>query len=234
MGSISFDLAVAAVSTAEDRVTDLAQPFLELFPISGASVSTLGTPLGSETIAATDALAERLDELQFDLGEGPCWDALRTQRPVLEPNLTQRPASSWPAFSKAVQTEGVGALFAFPLLIGSVGLGAVDLYSTAPLTLTPTQKQQASALATIVSRVLLNDALKRTGVADDSDAFSRRVIHQATGMVLAQLGVTADDAYLIIQARAFAEGRSMREVATDLVDRRLRFTNDPTSPVEAP
>jgi hypothetical protein len=234
MASISFDGAVAAVSTAEGQVSNLARPFLELFPVSGVSVSTLGTVLGSETIAATDALAVRLDELQFDLGEGPCWDALRTRRPVLESDLIHRSASSWPVFSKAVQTEGVGAIFAFPLSIGSMGLGAVDLYSTAPLTLTPTQQQQASALATIVSRVLLQDALKRTGFPDDADSFSRRVIHQATGMVLAQLGVTASDAYLIIQARAFAENRPMREVATDVVARRLRFTSEPISPVEGP
>jgi hypothetical protein len=233
MASISFDGAVAAVSTAEGQVSNLARPFLELFPVSGVSVSTLGTVLGSETIAATDALAVRLDELQFDLGEGPCWDALRTRRPVLEPDLG-RSDLSWPVFSKAVQTEGVGALFAFPLSIGSMGLGAVDLYSTAPLTLTPTQQQQASALATIVSRVLLQDALKRTGFPDDADSFSRRVIHQATGMVLAQLGVTASDAYLIIQARAFAENRPMREVATDVVARRLRFTSEPISTVEGP
>jgi hypothetical protein len=234
MASISFDVAAAAVSTAEDHVSHLAQPFLDLFPVSGASVSTLGSPLGSATISATDAIAERLDEIQFDLGEGPCWEALRTRRPVFEPDLARRLKSPWPAFSRAVQTEDVGALFAFPLSIGSVGLGAVDLYSTAPLTLTPTQQQQASALAAIVSRTLLRDALRRTGATDDSDAFSRRVIHQATGMVLAQLEVTASDAYLIIQARAFAENRSMREVAQDVVDRRLRFTNDPTPPVEAP
>jgi hypothetical protein len=233
MASISFDVAVAAVSTAEAHVSDLARPFLELFPVSGASISTLGTPLGSETVAATDALAVRLDELQFDLGEGPCWDALHTRRPVLESDLG-RSDVSWPVFSKAVQTEGVGAIFAFPLTIGSVSLGAVDLYSTAPLTLTPTQLQQASTLATIVSRVLLQDALERTGVPDNSDAFSRRVIHQATGMVLAQLGVAASDAYLIIQARAFAENRPMREVATDVVARRLRFTEEPMPSVEAP
>jgi hypothetical protein len=232
MAPISFDVAVAAVSTAEGHVSDLARPFLELFPVSGASVSTLGTPLGSETIAATDAIAVRLDELQFDLGEGPCWDALRTRQPVLEPDLS-RSEVSWPAFSKAVQTEGVGAVFAFPLAIGSVGLGAVDLYSIAPLALTQTQLQQASRLATIVSRVLLQDALKRTGDPQDSDAFSRRAIHQATGMVLAQLGVAADDAYLIIQARAFAENRTMREVAKDVVARRLRFTDEPMSPTEA-
>jgi hypothetical protein len=234
MASISFEVAVAALSTAEGHVSNLAQPFVQLFPVSGASVSTLGTVLGSETIAATDAIAVRLDELQFDLGEGPCWDALRTRQPVLEPDLVRRSGVAWPAFSQAVQAEGIGALFAFPLSIGSVSLGAVDLYSTGPLSLTHTQLQQASELATIVSRVLFRDALKRAAVPDDSDGFSRRVIHQATGMVLAQLGVTSSDAYLIIQARAFAESRSMRDVAEDVVARRLRFSDDSISPAEAP
>jgi hypothetical protein len=193
--------------------------------VSGASISTFGPLLGAETISATDALALRVDELQFDLGEGPCWDALGTRRPVLQPDLGDDSLTSWPAFTNAVRAENIGAVFAFPLVFGPLDIGAVDLYSVDPVTLTREQQRQTLALSAIVSRILLRHALRESDGHSEPSMFSRRLVHQATGMVLAQMGVSADDAHLLIQARAFAEGRTMQQVATDVVDRRIRFTN---------
>jgi hypothetical protein len=53
-------------------------------------------------------------------------------------------------------------------------------------------------------------------------------------MVVAQLGTTTEDAYLILQARAFADSRPMRDIATDVIERRLRFTDPPDFLREAP
>ena len=81
-------------------------------------------------------------------------------------------------------------------------------------------------MATVVSRHVLRRALASIGDGydDAGNAFSRRLIHQASGMVLAQLDVSADDARLVIQGQAFSAGRSMMEVAQDILDGRLRFT----------
>jgi AmiR/NasT family two-component response regulator len=51
--------------------------------------------------------------------------------------------------------------------------------------------------------------------------YSRRIEHQATGMVLAQLNVSAADAHVIIRAHAYAHGRSVREISNEIVERRL-------------
>lgn len=205
-------------------MSDLARPFMRFLPVTGASISTFGPLLGAETISATDRQAERVDELQFDLGEGPCWDALATRHPVLEPNFATRTSTAWPAFSDAIRSENVGAIFAFPLVFGPLEIGAVDLYSESPVALSIEQQQQTLALAAIASRILLRNALKNIDSPGETTMFSRRLIHQATGMVLAQLGISADDAHLIIQARAFADNRSMHDVAGDVVERRIRFT----------
>jgi hypothetical protein len=227
MESRAFESAFSVLSEAEGKVSELAHPFLSLLPVSGVAVSTFGTLLGAETISATDARAVRVDELQFDLGEGPCWDALATRRPVLEPDLAHRRGGSWPAFTEAIHAEQIGALFAFPLVFGPLDIGAVDLYSTEAMDLTSEQQRQALALSAIVSRILLRHAVGQAWTAGDESAFSRRLIHQATGMALVQLGTTAEDAYLIIQARAFADGRTMHDVAVDIVERRLRFGDGP-------
>jgi len=216
-----FHVASDALSEFSGRVTDLARPFVTFLPVSGASISTFGAFLGPETVSATDDRAGRIDELQFDLGEGPCWDALSTRLPVLEPNVAD--TAEWPAFTRAIREEDVGAIFAFPLALGPLEIGAVDLYSDRPLTLTLQQQRQTLALSEIVSRILLRHAIAD---ADTSHAstFSRRLVHQATGMVLAQLDTTPEDAYLIIQARAFSESRSMREIAEDIIERRITFS----------
>ena len=218
-----FLMASDALSDRGARISELARPFLRFLPVSGASISTFGSFLGAETISATDARAGRVDELQFDLGEGPCWDALVNRQPVLEPDLASRSGTSWPAFLAAIREEQVGAIFAFPLLFGPLEIGAVDLYSMAPVSLTPEQQGQTLALSAIVSRIILRHAISTDDLSDETSTFSRRLIHQATGMVLAQLGTTAEDAHLIIQARAFAENRPMREVAQDVIERRIRF-----------
>ncbi|MFP3465343.1 GAF and ANTAR domain-containing protein [Leifsonia sp. SIMBA_070] len=205
---------------------DYWRPFLEALPVAGTSVSTIGDLLGTETVSASDAVAARLDELQFDLGEGPCWDALRLRRPVLESDMRARPRQTWSAFSAAALEQGVVALFAFPMLVGPLQIGAIDMYARQPVTLDDAHTQEATRLADIAGRRLLQNALHRAGdeLQEDNNPFSRRIVHQATGMVLAQLDVSADDARMVIQAHAFATNRSMMEVSREVLDGHLDFS----------
>lgn len=219
----SFSRAMDSLRSSAP-VPDLSRHFVTVFPISGAAVSTVGDFLGSQTLSASDRTAARLDELQFDLGEGPCWDAMRTARPVLVSDV--RRGSVWPAFSPALLSEDVASIFAFPLVVGPLQIGAVDLYTRAPSALDPEQAQQAGAMADVIGRQVLRRAIDDLELDEPAatDQFSRRLIHQATGMVLAQLDLTPDDARLVIQGHAFAAERTMMDVARDIIDGRLDFS----------
>ncbi len=223
------DFLVAALREL-DRAPDAPRAFCEVFmnvlPVSGAAVSTLGEVMGSETLAASDAQAARLDELQFDLGEGPCWDAMATGAPILQPDIAKSGRSRWPSFSDSIVSEGVSSVFAFPLGVGPLRFGAIDLYSTDRVRLDDTQTRHAAAMADVVSRRILRRAITSVGVEPDdiTNAFSRRLVHQATGMVLAQIDVSADDALLVIEGHAFAEGRLMMEIAQEIIGGQLRFS----------
>jgi hypothetical protein len=221
----SFGAAMEALDRSSGSPDGFCRPFLDLFPVTGAAVSTVGNVLGSETLSASDEIAARLDELQFDLGEGPCWDAMRSGSPVLEPDLRGAPPR-WPAFAAATREDGLRSIFAFPLAVGPLRIGAVDLYSLRAVELNRTQIRQADAMAGVVGRHVLRHALSAVGreLDDTGNAFSRRVVHQATGMVLAQLDLSPDDARLVIQGHAFATERTMMEVAQDIIDGRLRFS----------
>jgi hypothetical protein len=224
--SDSFAAALDALERSAESPAGFCRPFLDVLPVSGASVSTVGDLLGSETLSASDELAARLDELQFDLGEGPCWDAMSSGRPVLEPDVRGRQRSAWPAFSAAILDADISSIFAFPLAVGPLRMGAVDLYSVVPVELDRRQAEQADAMAAVVGRHVLRQALDAVGRDGDDigNAYSRRLIHQATGIVLAQLDLSADDARLVIHGHAFAASRSMKEVAQDILDGRLNFS----------
>lgn len=220
-----YATAMAELEAAGDAPERLYEPFLDLLPVSGASVATIGDFLGSETLAASDEQAARLDEVQFDLGEGPCWDAMRTATPVSDPDVRGRRSSPWPAFTAAIREEDIGAIFAFPLALGPLRFGAIDLYSVEPHKLNSTQTRQATAMAEVVGRHVLRKALTAVGSdAPQGGMFSRRVIHQATGMVLAQLGLAPDDALLVIQGHAFASNLPMMAIAQSIVDDELNFS----------
>jgi hypothetical protein len=88
------------------------------------------------------------------------------------------------------------------------------------------QVQDITALASIAARQVLRRALAELVDGEDGIAdgrFSRREVHQASGMVAAQLRIDVDDALVVLRAHAFAHGRSVRDVAGDVVERRLDF-----------
>ncbi|PPF42755.1 hypothetical protein C5B85_15665 [Pseudoclavibacter sp. AY1F1] len=147
-------------------VEGTAQLFLQTFSVTGATVSTIGDPLGNATVSASNEVAARVDELQFDLREGPCWDAVATRKPVLTENMTALPPHRWPAFTAAVSREPVGALFAFPMLVGPRAIGAVHMYSSKPAGFSPMQVRQAVVLSALLARHVLH--LGHVSAADTS------------------------------------------------------------------
>jgi len=207
---------------------DLCAAFVGAAGVSGAAISTLGRPLGSQTVCASNSLGARIDEIQIDLGEGPCWEALRTRLPVLESDI-QREGSGlrWPGAGEALRALDIGGLFAFPLFVGDLSVGSVDLYTHEPGSLSQGAVEDVTVLAAVASRHILRralDLLEDTEEGMDDGPYSRREVHQASGMVAAQLAIAPDDAMLVLRGRAFSSGRSVGAIAADVVARRLTFT----------
>jgi hypothetical protein len=206
---------------------------LEGLDVDGAAISLLTTTVSRETLWATDAVAELLEDLQFTLNEGACMEAASTGRPVAVSDVHLGvQAARWPMFAAAVAEQTrVRALFALPLQWGVVNLGVLDLYRAAPGELSELQWTDAVSAADTAALMMLG---QRTDPGDhdggwlDSVFGHRAEVHQATGMVLAQLGISADDALARLRAHAFVHQRLLIDVARDVVDRRLVFTRDMT------
>ena len=199
--------------------------------VDGAAISLQTASTSSQTLCATDATAELLEDLQFSLGEGACVEAAVTGRPVLVADLHHATeASRWPTFAAAVvEQSDVGALFAVPLQWGTVNLGVLDLYRKATGSLSGAQLRDAMSAADMAALMFLGVRTDPgAGTWLDHSVHGRAEIHQATGMVLVQLGVSATDALARMRAYAVAEQRLLSDVAHDVVSGRLRFTQDMT------
>lgn len=121
-------------------------------------------------------------------------------------------------------------MFGFPLQVGAVRLGALNLYNDRPGNLTDDQYMHALVMSDVAAHALLllqAHAPPDTVAAElEASANFQSVVHQATGMVAVQLDVPVSNALISLRAYAFGNDRSLTEVARDVVDRRLRFDAD--------
>lgn len=202
---------------------------VELLGVDGAGISLTSDTGHRGVVCATDEVSMRIEDLQITLGEGPCIDTAATRSPVLVPDLHDRDDIAvwrWPTFLPAAADAGVRAVFAFPLTIGAISLGALDMYRNRPGGFAADELSGAllAAEAAAVALLWLNTSPDGT-LADsaDSDGYLAQV-HQATGMIMVQLDVTIEQAFLLLRARAFSTGRRLHDVAVDVVERRLRFS----------
>ena len=218
--------------------------------VSGVGLAVTGTAAVSSVLAATDGSSQEMEDLQFLLGEGPCVDAVTSGRPVLVSDLAGQAGQRWPAYTAGARARGVLASFAFPLQVGAVGIGVLDLYEASSGPLTEGQHATALAFADAATAVLLHLQYGATQLTDDEDGTRagrrrgalaavevvdrRAVVHQATGMVSVQLGVGLAVALVRLRAHAFGTDRSVLEVASDVVVRRLRFDHSATGTVDVP
>ncbi|MFJ7340837.1 GAF and ANTAR domain-containing protein [Streptomyces sp. NPDC101110] len=207
----------------------LCEVAVELLPVTGASVSlrSEGMPV---QLSASSEQAAHLAQIQATLGDGPCQSALEDGAPVLACDLTTgRDAGRWPVFAQQATEAGVRAVYAVPLGSGPVCVGTLDLYRDRPGGLTDRELHLARVVAGVMTVALMalphgdepgtpggEDWL--SGLATDHDE-----VYQAVGMIMAQLGVAADDALARLRADAFAHGRTALEVARDVIAHRTRF-----------
>jgi hypothetical protein len=238
LGAVTRALMAIAPGGSDDRALAqrICRACIEGLDVDGAVISVLTASVSRETLWASDATAERLEDLQFSLGEGACMQAARTGSPVLVPDLHHSTeVAQWPIFAAALaeQTQ-VRALFALPLQWGVTNLGVLDLYRSTPGELSQAQCNDALSAADIAALMMLGlrtdpdvGTTDRDGAAGWLDHLvgSRAEIHQATGMVITQLGITATEALARLRAYAFVEHRLLADVAHDVVDRQLVFTD---------
>jgi GAF domain-containing protein len=215
------------------KVGELCETATRLTGVDGATVASLMTSRSRELICATDAVAERIDELQFTVGEGPCLDAYIAQWPELCPDIgAAGPRHRWFAFSAGVQDLGVHAVFAFPVPGPQHPLGVLELYRRTRGPLGDDQLNYAALCADTIGHVIMAAVSPTLSPAEatlraeavlqrPSNPFARSEMQVAAEMVALQLNVSADEALIRIRAHAYARDESVTEASTDIMAGRL-------------
>ena len=213
-----------------ERLRNLCGLAMTTLPAFGAGLSVVSTDRQYSLLTAADPASERMEELQFVLGEGPCVDAAISRRPVLVSDLVREGPLRWPAYASAMGEAGVSAVFAFPLQIGAVQLGVLDFFRAQPGDLSGPELARAFALADAALAILLDkDDPAADGPDPDGMPVGPSELFQAQGMVMVQIGGSLTEAMSRIRAYAYAENRRLIDVARDVVSRRLRFDADEKS-----
>ncbi len=218
----------------EDGGTDgpaparLCELCADILVMTGAGIMLMSGDIPRGSICSSDRTSALIEDLQYTLGEGPCVDAYQYDHPVVEPDLAAKGASRWFAFTPQAVLAGAQAVFGFPLRVGAIRIGAINLYRDRPGSLSGEQYADALVLAGVAARAVLSmqaDApVGLLGAELESGSDFRFVVHQASGMVSAQLDVSVTEALIRMRAYAFSHDRYLAAVAEDVVARRLRFS----------
>jgi GAF domain-containing protein len=227
--SVLAALGDGGAGSGVDVVGRVCRECVRLLPVDGAAVSVTADAGHREIVYASDAVSTALAELQFSLGEGPCFEAFSFGGPVLVPDLAAGPPPRWPMFAAEAAAQPVAALFTFPVQIGAVRVATLDTYRSTPGSLSRSELSTALQVADIAA-LALSGLRAEGGLWLDGDGrwmdgagMRYRQVHQATGMLIAHLDLPASAALARLRAYAFADGLSLLEVAGDIVAGRLRL-----------
>jgi hypothetical protein len=219
--------AIERASQGGTTSVQLCEVAAEFLGVAGAGIMLMSGDAPRGSLCSSNEVSRLIEELQYTLGEGPCVDAHRMDQVVLEPDLASPATPRWLAFTPRAVEAGVGAIFGFPLRLGSVRLGALNLHREEAGPLTDDQHADALVLTEVIVKWVLDE---QTGAPPDtlsptleSGSDFHFVVHNAAGMVSVQLGISVTEALIRLRAFAFSQNRLVREVADDIVARRLRL-----------
>ena len=208
---------------------------MTLLDVDAAAISLVFDGANNGTLGSSGPPARIYDELQFTLGEGPCLDSVALRTPVLVVDLADPNDARWPLYGPAMLAHQIRGVYAMPVLVAGEYVGALDLFRAEPVTLSNEQLTGAIAAAELAALPVLDLMGQdlQAAISDPSsnawaelNSLSRAEVSQATGMLMAQLGIDAVEALVRLRARAYATDRSVIDVARDILDRRLRLEDD--------
>ncbi|MGS0686757.1 ANTAR domain-containing protein [Nakamurella sp. GG22] len=229
-----FQDAVHSVSVPADTgparlPIRLTKACVRVLPVIGAGLSLFSAPTMRIPIGASDDTAAVAERLQFTVADGPCYAAHQTGRPVIAGTAAM--AHRWPLYYDQLVTQtSVRGVLSTPLPGPLIGVGVLDLYVDHPEDLDGLRMDHVAAVAEHIAHRLtagpmlpsLRDASPWAGPPWMTDpSGGRGNVMLAMGMLNVALGLRMDDALAALQAHAFAHGRTVDSIASDIVQRAL-------------
>jgi GAF domain-containing protein len=212
-----------ALLLAHEDVEDFLQEMAVLAAArvaDGASCGITLRPGGrATTVASSDELAARVDEVQYGIEKGPCLHAMRTGEVVSVPDTAGEPR--WSGFEQQAAAQGVASSLSIPLTADGLHIGALNLYAPVAGAFGEVEARRAERFAATASGAL-SLAVRQAQQTDLTEQLraalaSRAVIDQALGILMAQERCSATRAFEILRAASQHRNVKLREVAAGIV-----------------
>jgi hypothetical protein len=204
-----------------DFLHRLTERSVQLLPASAAGV-VLAAPGGElEVAAASSDLAGLVELFQIQKDQGPCLDCFRTGRPVTAADL-RGPGQPWPQFAAAATEAGFRTVQAVPMRLRDEVIGALNLFGTGTVPLSPGEVRIGQALADVATIGLLQEriARRREIAAEQLQGAlnSRVIIEQAKGKLAERLGLDMDASFKLLRDHARNSNQRLTDVARQFVE----------------
>ena len=210
---------VLGSATLRGFLEQLAQLTVRALPADGSCGITVAQDSQPVTVAASDDVARRIDQVQYDLHEGPCLDTLATGHPHYIADIATEPR--WRGFCRAAHEHGVRSCLALPLNTPDGLMGGYNLYSTQLDGFSGEHRRQlevhagnaagaVAIAAKLTEQAQLSDDLRRA-------LTSRAVIDRATGIIMAQQRCDAETAFDLLRRASQNRNLKIRELAAEIV-----------------
>lgn len=207
-------------------MASLAHDCLALVPAEHLSITLMSSGRSEGASAASSDVGATMAEGELTLGEGPGHDAYASGIAVVVADVALE-EERWPQYARTAEVAGVRAVYAFPLHIGAARLGVLTLYRGDAHELPGPELALALAVAEGLAQALVDlQSGSRNGSlvgAIEDGAELRSVVHQATGVLAAQLGCSVEEALVRLRSAAYAADRTLSEIAVEVVAGGLRI-----------
>lgn len=195
---------------------NLCREVADLLDVTDVTLTLVGGAARRFTLCASSDNALTLDQWQFTLDEGPCLEAAEAGR-TSSASTTATDDPPWPQLAEKAAELGYGTIGGTPLAVSGRPYGAMNIQNSGRLRdgLMGDAREIAGVLSTPIMSQLAEKAPALIDLADYA------TVHQASGMLSVQLGISVSDALAVLRARAWTEGRLLVTVATEIVNRQV-------------
>lgn len=169
----------------------------------------------AETVAATDASVERLDAIQYALGEGPCLDAAFESENMVVPFVATE--TRWPRWAGSAHEHGLGSVVAIRLHTTDETLGALNLYSR-----TPGAFDAEAVDIALIFAAHATDAMSKARLVSGLQGAleSRHTIGIAQGVLAIRYDISYERAFEVLHRFSNDRNLKLRDVAAQVVEAR--------------
>lgn len=184
---------------------------------SGVGLTLLRRDRPPTTLAASNDIAAKVDAIEYEVGEGPCLEAIEYDDIIVANDLATE--SRWPKFcERALRETPVRSMFGARIHLTSDERGALNFYALDPHAFGDLDVGIGVTMSTVASLTIRHAAEQRRRENLELALESSRVIGMAMGILMSSRLVTAEEAFNLLRRASQESNRKLRDVATDVME----------------